>query len=232
MTLEAKQALIKQSVLSSVMLGIMMTIFYISAGHTDIPRSWLFICITFIYFIASNIALYKYNPELLIQRLKIRRKGSKTWDEVLVRVTNLTALILVPAVAGLDVGRYGWSSLGSSYAILGIVLVVTSSILVTWAMIENPYFEPTVRIQDDRGHHVVTTGPYTIVRHPGYLSGILWIAAIPLILGAVYAFAPFVLYTVFMLLRTFLEDNTLKRELPGYTEYAEIVRYRLFPGIW
>ena len=210
----------------------MMTVFYISAGRIDIPRSWLLFSIVFVYFVASNLALYKYNPELLIQRLKIRREGSKTWDEVLMRISNLTALFLLPAVAGLDVGRYRMVSLGLPYVFVGVVSIIVSSVLINWAMIENPYFEPTVRIQDERDHHVVSTGPYAIVRHPGYLSGILWIASIPLIFGSLYALFPFALYAVLMTLRTYLEDKTLQDELPGYTEYAERVKYRLFPGIW
>jgi protein-S-isoprenylcysteine O-methyltransferase Ste14 len=230
--LEERNAAIKQMMLSTAMQTIMMLVFYFSAGRTDIPRSWFLFSVSFVYFVASNLALYKYNPGLLIQRLKIRRQGSKTWDEVLMRVSNLTALLLVPTVAGLDVGRYQWSNLGWSYAVIGIVSLIVSSVIINWAMIENPYFEPTMRIQDDRDHHVVTTGPYAFVRHPGYISGILWLASIPLILGSLYAFAPFALYTVLMTLRTYLEDRTLQEELPGYSEYAESVRYRLFPGIW
>jgi protein-S-isoprenylcysteine O-methyltransferase Ste14 len=232
LTLEARNAAIKQTILSTVMLAIMMLVFYASAGRTDVPQSWFLFSVVFMYFVVSNIALYRYNPELLIQRLKIRRKGSKTWDEVLMMVSNFTALLLVPAVAGLDVGRYRWSSLGMPYAIVGVVFLVVSSVLINWAMIVNPYFEPTVRIQDDRDHHVVNTGPYAIVRHPGYLSGILWLASVPLIFGSLYAFAPFALYAVLVILRTFLEDRTLREELPGYTDYAVKVRYRLFLGIW
>jgi protein-S-isoprenylcysteine O-methyltransferase Ste14 len=219
-------------IVSSVLLAFMMAIFYISAGRTDIPRSWLLFSIIFVYFVASNLFLYRFNPELLIQRLKIKREGSKTWDEILMRLSNLTALLLLPAVAGLDVGRYLWSSLGLQYIIVGVVSIVISSVLTNWAMIENPYFEPTVRIQEERDHHVVTTGPYAIIRHPGYLSGILWIASIPLILGSLYAFIPFALYAVLFTVRTYLEDNTLQNELPGYSEYAKKVKYRLFPGIW
>jgi protein-S-isoprenylcysteine O-methyltransferase Ste14 len=232
MKLEARNAAIKQTMLSTTMLTIMMVVFYVSAGRTDIPRSWFLFSVTLVYFVASNLAQYRYNPGLLIQRLKIRREGSKTWDEVLMRVANLTAMLLMPAVAGLDVGRYRWSNLGLPYAIVGVVSLVVSSVLINWAMIENPYFEPTVRIQNDRDHHVVTTGPYAFVRHPGYISGILWLASVPLILGSLYAFAPFALYTVLMTLRTYLEDRTLQEELPGYTDYAERVKYRLFPGIW
>jgi protein-S-isoprenylcysteine O-methyltransferase Ste14 len=214
------------------MLTVMIAIFYTSAGRTNIPRAWFFFAISLLYFISSNIVLYIYNPNLLIQRLKIKRKDSKKWDEVLVRATNLTALILIPTIAGLDVGRNNWSNLGLIYAFLGTVCLVISSVLINWAMIENPFFEPTVRIQSDRNHYVITTGPYRIVRHPGYLSGILWIGSIPLILGSMYAFAPFLLYSALIILRTYLEDRTLQKELVGYKEYTEKVRYRLFPGIW
>ena len=230
--MEARNALVKQTVLSSVMVGVMMGVFYASAGRRDIPRSWFLFSVIFIYLVASNLALHRYNPELLIQRLKIRRKGSKTWDEVLMRVSNLTALLLLPLVAGLDIGRYNWTSLGWPYAVLGLLLLVVSSVLINWSMIVNPYFETTVRIQEDRDHKVITTGPYALVRHPGYLSGILWLASIPLILGSLYSFAPFTLYMILMSLRTYMEDKTLHEELPGYKEYAEKVRYRLFPWVW
>ena len=219
-------------IVSTVMQALMMTIFYVSAGRTDIPRSWILFSIVFVYLVASNLVLYRFNPELLIQRLKIKREGSKTWDEALMRLSNLTALLLLPAVAGLDVGRYGWSSLGLPYILVGVVSIFFSSVLTNWAMIENPYFEPTVRIQEDRDHYVVTTGPYAIIRHPGYLSGILWMASIPLILGSIYAFVPFALYAALVTVRTYLEDNTLQNELPGYKEYIKEVHYRLVPGLW
>ncbi len=228
----AGSAAVKQTVLSTVIMGIMLGIFYASAGRTDFPRSWFLFVVAFVYFVANNLALYRFNPGLLVQRLRVRREGSKKWDEVLVRVSNLTALILIPAVAGLDVGRFGWSSLGVPYVAVGLVSLVVSSVLTTWAMIVNPYFEPTVRIQEDRDHIVVTTGPYALIRHPGYLSGMLWVASIPLILGSLYAFLPVALYVVLMGFRTYLEDRTLREELIGYSEYAARVRYKLIPGVW
>ena len=232
MALDARGAVMKQMTVSTVLLAVMMAVFYASAGRTDIPRSWLLFGVTFVHFVGSTLALARYDPELLVQRLTVRREGSKAWDEVLMRAGNLTGMLLVPAVAGLDVGRYRWSSLGVYYALLGLVLMVASSILINWAMIENPHFEPTVRIQEDRGHRVVSSGPYGFVRHPGYLSGILWMSAVPLIVGSLYAFVPVALYGALMVLRTHLEDRTLHEELAGYPEYAERVRYRLLPGIW
>ena len=228
----AGQAVVKQIVLSSVMMGVMMSVFFASAGRRDLPRAWLFFGAAFVYFVASTLALYRYNPELLIVRLTARREGSKRWDEVLMRAANLTVMLLMPAVAGLDVGRYGWSSLGLIYVVPGFALVVLGAVLITWAMSVNRFFESTVRIQEDRGHEVVSTGPYGLVRHPGYLAGIVWMSSIPLIIGSLYAFIPLTLYGALMFLRTYLEDKTLQEELPGYAEYAERVKFRLLPGVW
>ena len=222
----------KQIVVSCIMLGLMMAVFFASAGRRDIPRAWLFFGAAFIYFVGSTLAIYRYNPELLVARLRVRREGSKTWDEVLMRVANLTGLLLIPAVAGLDLGRYNWSSLEAFYLVPGFTLFILGAFLITWAMIVNRYFESTVRIQEDRDHEVVSTGPYRYVRHPGYLSGILWMSSIPLIIGSLYTFIPVMVYTALMTLRTHLEDRTLLDELPGYSEYAKRVRYRLIPLIW
>jgi protein-S-isoprenylcysteine O-methyltransferase Ste14 len=180
----------------------------------------------------STLAQYKLNPGLLAARLKIKRKGSKTWDEILMRVSNLTVLILVPVIGGLDLGRFHWSTLDVRFMIVGFAPLILSTILLNWAMITNPYFEPTVRIQKDRGHKVITSGPYRIVRHPGYLAGILYILSIPLIIGSFFAFIPVGIYISLMIIRTFLEDRTLQKELEGYSEYAQKVQCRLFPYIW
>ena len=228
----AGRAVVKQIVLSSVMMGVMMAVFFASAGRRDIPRAWLFFGAAFVYFVASTLALYRFNPELLIARLTLRREGSKTWDEILMRAANLMGMLLIPAVAGLDLGRYGWSSLDIIYAVPGFVLFILGAVLITWAMIVNRYFESTVRIQEDRDHEVVSTGPYRFVRHPGYLSGILWMSSVPLILGSLYTLLPVMIYGVMMILRTHLEDRTLRDELPGYAEYAERVRFRLVPWVW
>lgn len=209
-----------------------MTIFFMSAGHIAMLQPWIYFGASFVHFSLSTAVLYRFNPELLVQRLKMRREGSKLWDEILMRTCNLTVLLVVPAVAGLDIGRFHWSSLDIHFAIVGFISLVASAILIDWAMVVNPYFEPTVRIQKDRGHKVITSGPYRIIRHPGYLAGILFTLSIPLIIGSLVTFIPAVIYTLLMIIRTSLEDRTLHKELEGYSEYAKKVRFRLFPGIW
>ena len=223
---------IKQVLVSCLMLIVQIIVFFISAGHIDIPRASIFFGVTFVYLLASTAVLYKFNPELIVQRLRRKREGSKLWDEILMRASNLMVMLVVPAVAGLDVGRFQWSIISIYFAVVGFVLYLISSVLINWAMIVNPHFEATVRIQKDRDHQVITTGPYKIVRHPGYLSGILWTLSIPLIIGSIFTFIPVAIYTLLMIVRTSLEDRTLRKELTGYSDYAKRVRYRLFPGIW
>jgi protein-S-isoprenylcysteine O-methyltransferase Ste14 len=140
-------------------------------------------------------------------------------------------IISIPVVAGLD-SRFHWSNLDPYFAVIGVVFIVVSSVFLNWAMTVNPHFEPTVRIQKERDHKVITSGPYNIVRHPGYLAGILFAVSIPLIIGSVFAFIPAGIYVLLMIIRTGLEDKTLQEELEGYSEYARQIRYRLFPGIW
>jgi len=223
---------IKQLLVASIMLSVQITVFFFSAGGIIDARPWIFFCASFLHYSVSTVVQYKFNPELLVQRLKRKREGSKLWDEILMRISNLMVLILIPVIAGLDVGRFLWSSLDIYFAVVGFVLFIVSTVLINWAMLVNPYFEQTVRIQKDRGHQVITSGPYTIVRHPGYLAAILYTLSIPLIIGSLYTFIPVGIYVLLIIVRTSLEDRTLHRELNGYPEYARKVRYKLLPWLW
>ena len=104
--------------------------------------------------------------------------------------------------------------------------------LSTWVYSVNKFAEPGVRIQTERGHKVIETGPYAIVRHPLYLASLFLIGGIPLTLGSFWALIPVAVGTMVLLVRTALEDRMLHRELDGYKEYASRVRYRLIPGVW
>jgi protein-S-isoprenylcysteine O-methyltransferase Ste14 len=99
-------------------------------------------------------------------------------------------------------------------------------------MATNAFLSTRVRIQEDRGHRVVTTGPYRMVRHPMYAATIIGFAGVSLLLGSWWAFVPGAVCTVLFIIRTALEDRTLQAELPGYKDYAARTRYRLLPGVW
>ena len=208
-------------------------LFFAAAGHFDLPRGWLFVGMTFIWMVGNVAVLAVVSPGMLNYRGQSRRhKDTKAWDRTVLAVFGLLTMQVLPIVMGLDVGRFHWSNLGLWATVLGIVLFSLGWLLITWAMLANPHFEATVRIQTDRGHRVVTTGPYAVVRHPGYVGASLWALGTPLIVGSAYGLIPAGLTVGLLVFRTALEDRTLRAELPGYADYARQVRYRLVPGIW
>jgi protein-S-isoprenylcysteine O-methyltransferase Ste14 len=116
--------------------------------------------------------------------------------------------------------------------VLGYVLLCIGFFISVWVYKVNKFAEPSVRIQTERGHKVIDTGPYAIVRHPLYAGGLIMFTGIPLALGSIWALIPTAVGTVIIIVRTVLEDRTLHEELEGYREYAARVHYRLIPGIW
>lgn len=211
---------------------IQAALFFAAAGRLDLPRAWLYLGVSLVWMVGNVVTLALVNPEMLNYRGRRRRVDTKAWDRKLLPVFGLFVMEILPIVMGLDVGRYHWSNLGLGATILGVVLFSLGWIILTWAMLTNPHFEATVRIQTDRGHRVITTGPYAIVRHPGYVSAGLWVLGSPLIVGSAYGLLPAGITVGLLVLRSYLEDKTLQAELPGYADYAKRVRYRLLPGIW
>jgi len=180
--------------------------------------------------VAVNLAcLLRWNPELIVQRMGIR-KGTKTWDLVWT-LLNAPVMIAVFVVPGLETRDAVSNAPGAAW-LLGLALFVPGWALVIWSMVVNPFFEKTVRIQAERGHHVIDTGPYATVRHPGYVGFAAWMLSTPLMLASTWAFVPALLSITGFVIRTALEDRTLHKELSGYAEYASRVRFRLIPGVW
>lgn len=222
-------------VLVGTFLGpfIQVGLLFISAGRMNIPGGWVYLVVSFVGMFGGIMLVYKANPELLNHRGQWeKKKDTKPWDKVLLIVFGLMAFYILPVVVGLDIRFQWWSCPGIHFTIAGIVLFLVGSVIINWAMIVNTHFETSVRIQNDRGHKAITAGPYKIVRHPGYVGAILWLVATPLIIGSVVGFVPAGIACLVLLIRTWLEDKTLHSELNGYVEYAERVKYRLFPGIW
>ncbi|MHC4740080.1 MAG: methyltransferase family protein [Planctomycetota bacterium] len=203
------------------------------AGDMAMPRVWLFVALSLVNLFGGMVVMAVVNPELVNHRGDWKKKkDTKWWDKILVPLFGIVAFYVVMVVAGLDVGRYQWSNLSVGFSIAGAVAFVAGTILMYWAMLVNTHFEATVRIQKDRNHKVITAGPYKIVRHPGYVGAILWVASAPLIIGSAYGMIPAITAVLILIIRTFLEDKTLRSELNGYSEYAQKVRYRLLPGLW
>ncbi|MCP4261157.1 MAG: isoprenylcysteine carboxylmethyltransferase family protein [Planctomycetes bacterium] len=206
---------------------------FISAGHINIFRAWLYLVISFIGMFGGIAVVSKLYPELVNQRgLCKKQTDTEAWDKIILRIYVIVGFYSLPVIAGLDVGRFQWSNLGIHFGIVGCVLFIVGAVFIHWAMLVNRHFEGSVRIQKDRDHRVITTGPYRIVRHPGYVGAMLWGISTPLIIGSVYGLIPGGIAVILLIIRTSLEDKLLRRELNGYAEYSKRVRYRLLPGLW
>ncbi len=201
------------------------------SGHLDWVMGWVLVGVYAVWIGALAVILIPTNPELLAERTR-PQKGTKKWDMVLLSIIGVVELTKY-IVAGLDV-RWGWSpQIPLTLQLAGVVVAMLGyDVLLVWSMVANAFFSQTVRIQKDRGQTVVTGGPYRYVRHPGYVGSLLFQVATPLILGSVWAFIPSGLVACLTIVRTALEDRTLREELDGYKDYVAQVRYRLLPGVW
>ena len=197
-------------------------------------QAWVYGLIGILGFIVSRVLVSTRHPDLLAERAKFcRHDDAKPWDKVLARLVGLGGA-WIPLVAGLDV-KYGWSKTDYSLSVelIALVVIMIGYIIGSWALMENRFFSGVVRIQTERDHHVISTGPYAWVRHPGYAGALLTYFATPLLLDSPWTFLPVICIAVVLIIRTSLEDRTLQEELSGYKEYAtQKTKYRLIPGVW
>jgi len=172
----------------------------------------------------------RFKPELIAERLS-PPKGAKTWDRTILSFLRLLQLARY-ILAGLDL-RFGWTEgFPISVQILAIFLCLLGYALLIWAMISNNFFSQVMRIQSDRGHSVATSGPYRFVRHPAYVGMILFEIAMSILLDSWWSLLAGGVCVLLIVLRTALEDRTLKKELTAYDLYSRQVRFRLIPGVW
>ena len=209
---------------------IFAVILFAAAGTLSWMRGWVYFLFMLFIEVCTLMILARKAPETLKRRGALHT-GVKTFDKVF--AAGWLALVLItPLVAGFDAVRFRWSSMPIALLYVGAAIIAFMSIFGTWAMVENAHFEQFVRIQTDRKHCVVTSGPYRIVRHPGYAGSVLGALGVPLMLGSWWTFAPGGAVVFLFIIRTALEDQTLRKELEGYEAYAKRTSYRLFPGIW
>lgn len=202
-----------------------------TAGTFAWPEAWAYIAIQFGWSAGLSVYLWNHDIELLKDRMKFTKKSAKGWDKIM---TFASMPFYVPylVIPGLDAVRYQWSSVPAWAKVACFIVVIASFMWISWIMKENTYLSRFVEIQEDRGHKVITTGPYKLVRHPMYISAMILMIALPIALGSLYALIPMAFIVVFIVVRTYLEDKTLHKELEGYDEYAQTTKYRLIPGIW
>ena len=208
-------------------------ILFLSAGTGNWLMGWLYTITLIAIATASWIVIIRTSPELIVERSQfLKARGVKNWDKIIAPLVATVGPLAMWIVAGLDL-RYTWSSqLSLRWQLLALAIMTIGYILVIWAVSVNQFFSSVVRIQKERGHTVVTKGPYQLVRHPGYVGVILAYLATPIALGSLWALIPSGLTILLLIVRTALEDRTLQQELEGYREYARQVRYRLIVGLW
>ena len=206
-------------------------IFFLAFGRIYNLRVWIYIIIYATGGLIIGILLIRNSPKLLNDRGKIQ-KGTKQFDKYIKITYFILACVLTPVVAGIDKRLNLFEELPFTYLYIGIILYIISAIFSTWPMLHNPFFEGTIRIQKDKNHKVISTGPYKIVRHPGYLGMLLGSIALPFAFGSVLAFIPLFIMIILIFVRTYYEDSTLQKELAGYSDYCKEVKYKLIPFIW
>ena len=208
-------------------------ILFVCGGELGWWQAWLYSMLIMAAGVGGRMWAEQRHPGLTAERQSAESiQNAKAWDKVLAPLMAMSIGYPMVIVAGLD-HRYHWTSEFPPWLIVtGFILISLGYAFAAWAVAENRFFSSVVRIQTDRGHVVCDSGPYRFVRHPGYAGNILALFGIVLALGSVWTLIPAAVASIIGVIRTQLEDRTLKEELPGYWDYARRVRYRLLPGIY
>ncbi|BBB47225.1 methyltransferase family protein [Pelolinea submarina] len=202
------------------------------SGRWNWWEAWVYALISILTFVISRVLANRHSPGILAERGKMMAQSdTQPWDRVLVPLVGLGYLLLMLAV-GLE-ARFGQPPAFSlAVRLVALLLYIGGMAWSSLALIENSFFSGTVRLQSERGHKVVNSGPYAVMRHPGYSGALLTYLVTPVLLEAWWGFAAAVFLLIVLVIRTSLEDRFLQDNLPGYKDYAARVRYRLLPGVW
>lgn len=223
--------IIRWIITSFVFLILVGLSLFLSAGTISWLGAWVYLIMVAVIFILDAIVLIPISPDLLGERSR-PQAGAKKWDQLLSRLMATIGPLITWIISGLDY-RFSWSpGFPALLMVLAAVFVFLGGLLALWAMASNRFFIGMVRIQEERGHHVIQSGPYRYVRHPGYLGSLFYILFTPLVLASLWGLIPALLICGVIFLRTGLEDQVLKDELPGYQDYSLKVTTKLIPGIW
>ena len=221
--------LIKQS---AIWFACMAALMFIPAGTLAWPAGWIYLAEFGLTSFVMTRWMLRNNPALLAERMApLIQRDQKTWDKGLISVLILLWCAWF-VVMGLDAVRYGWSHMPFALQVLGALAILVSMYIIFLTVRANTFAAPVVKIQKERGHRVVSDGPYAVVRHPMYAGALILMVATPLLLGSWWGLATVPLLIVLLAVRAVMEERTLARELDGYAEYTMRVRYRLIPMVW
>lgn len=203
-----------------------------TGGTARWAGGWLFLAELGGIGLALGLWLARYDPGLLAERMAMgMQPAQKTWDKVFMATVFVLWFGWLVLMA-LDAARFHWSQVPPWAQALGAILIALCMYLAYLTFRENSFAAPVVKIQSERGHRVVSSGPYAYVRHPMYSGAVLFFIGTPLLLGSWYGLAAAPLLIAVLAVRAVMEERTLCDELPGYRDYAARVRYRLAPWIW
>jgi protein-S-isoprenylcysteine O-methyltransferase Ste14 len=211
--------LLLQNLIWNAGLGALL---FVSAGTLHWPAAWIFLAICAILGLAGGLWLVRIDPALVAERMRpMMQDDQPAADKVFVLAIGVCVLVWI-VVIGLD-ARYHASDVPLTMQVVGFALLWLSSGFVFWVMRENSFAAAVVRVQTERGHHVVSTGPYAWVRHPMYSGTVLFFVGMPLLLGSWWGVAMSPLFAILFAIRIGIEERELVAGLPGY---------RLVPGLW
>jgi len=202
---------------------------FLPAGTIFWLQGWIYILIMITCSASFITYLTKKDPELLKARAKT--KTTESWDKKL-GIIGTPFFILMYILPGFDAVRFQWSNLPLYISVIGFIGMILAIILFFLVSRENTYLSRVVEIQEERGHKVITTGPYRIVRHPMYSAVIVLYISHCIALGSLFSLIPCAIIIITIILRTIREDKMLHEQLEDYKEYAQKTRYKLIPGIW
>ena len=213
-----------------IILIILTALLFVPAGRLDWLQAWVLIFFILIYFLLYVQIGISKDPDQTRERSQMA-KNVKPWDKVIMRI--YTAILpTVFILAGLDAGRFRWSTVSMIWQLLAWIGLAFAGGIILWTVRSNTYLSRYARIQDDRGQQVVATGPYRIIRHPMYLGILTLFLCMGPALGSWVVLFPGLLIDLLFVIRTGKEDKMLQEELDGYKQYSQVVRFRLIPWIW
>lgn len=204
---------------------------FLPAGTLAWLAGWLFLGLFFGFYLAVTIWLFRHNPGLLQERMRLATPDQQGWDKVLFPLLLVMPFAWLMFIS-LDAARFHWSAVPVWLQLVGALVLICSFYLLFLTFRENAYLSPVVRIQEERGHTVVSTGPYRYVRHPMYAAILVFVVGTSLLLGSWYGILFGLLFLAMLARRAMLEESTLRDQLPGYAAYMGQVKYRLIPYIW